>query len=154
MLLPELNANVVSLKSWLPGWELFTFSSSQEAIRDVHVKGIMYRAVEADIGNGLWFIYYFVWANIKYITRQHLSCCQDTKNEFRNNEPPWYKNKKQCGVVCANYIRITRPFSLPLFSHLPGKYICYGEQSHAVLKKLSEQGKKMFLITNSPFDFV
>uniref|UniRef100_A0A7N6F9P2 5'-nucleotidase domain containing 3 n=1 Tax=Anabas testudineus TaxID=64144 RepID=A0A7N6F9P2_ANATE len=25
---------------------------------------------------------------------------------------------------------------------------------HAVLKKLSEQGKKMFLITNSPFDFV
>uniref|UniRef100_A0A8D3BZL6 5'-nucleotidase domain-containing protein 3 n=1 Tax=Scophthalmus maximus TaxID=52904 RepID=A0A8D3BZL6_SCOMX len=34
------------------------------------------------------------------------------------------------------------------------KYICYGEQSHAVLKKLSEHGKKMFLITNSPFDFV
>ncbi|TNN82080.1 5'-nucleotidase domain-containing protein 3 [Liparis tanakae] len=55
-----------------------------EAIRDVHVKGIMYRAVEADIE----------------------------------------------------------------------KYICYGEQSHAVLKKLSEHGKKMFLITNSPFDFV
>lgn len=25
--------------------------SLQEAIRDVHVKGIMYRAVEADIGN-------------------------------------------------------------------------------------------------------
>ncbi|XP_019737404.1 5'-nucleotidase domain-containing protein 3 isoform X2 [Hippocampus comes] len=56
----------------------------KEAIRDVHVKGIMYRAVEADIG----------------------------------------------------------------------KYICYGEQSHAVLKKLHEHGKKMFLITNSPFDFV
>lgn len=36
----------------------------------------------------------------------------------------------------------------------PEKYICYGEQSHAVLKKLSENGKKMFLITNSPFDFV
>ncbi|XP_061108768.1 5'-nucleotidase domain-containing protein 3-like [Conger conger] len=34
------------------------------------------------------------------------------------------------------------------------KYICYGEQTHAVLKKLSENGKKMFLITNSPFDFV
>lgn len=30
-------------------------SSSQEAIRDVHVKGIMYRAVEADIGNGPFF---------------------------------------------------------------------------------------------------
>ncbi|KAM6960656.1 5'-nucleotidase domain-containing protein 3 [Aplochiton taeniatus] len=34
------------------------------------------------------------------------------------------------------------------------KYICYGEQSQAVLKKLSEHGKKMFLITNSPLDFV
>ncbi|XP_067091432.1 5'-nucleotidase domain-containing protein 3 [Osmerus mordax] len=34
------------------------------------------------------------------------------------------------------------------------KYICYGEQSHAVLKKLYESGKKMFLITNSPLDFV
>uniref|UniRef100_A0AAQ5X6Y7 5'-nucleotidase domain containing 3 n=1 Tax=Amphiprion ocellaris TaxID=80972 RepID=A0AAQ5X6Y7_AMPOC len=54
------------------------------SIRDVHVKGIMYRAVEADID----------------------------------------------------------------------KYICYGEQSQAVLKKLSAHGKKMFLITNSPFDFV
>uniref|UniRef100_A0A4W6F4P4 5'-nucleotidase domain containing 3 n=1 Tax=Lates calcarifer TaxID=8187 RepID=A0A4W6F4P4_LATCA len=60
------------------------YKDVKEAIRDVHVKGIMYRAVEADIE----------------------------------------------------------------------KYICYGEQSHAVLKKLSEHGKKMFLITNSPFDFV
>ncbi|XP_061750240.1 5'-nucleotidase domain-containing protein 3 [Nerophis ophidion] len=60
------------------------YKDVKEAIRDVHVKGIMYRAVEADIG----------------------------------------------------------------------KYICYGEQSHAVLKKLSMHGKKMFLITNSPFDFV
>ncbi|XP_005929147.1 5'-nucleotidase domain-containing protein 3 isoform X1 [Haplochromis burtoni] len=60
------------------------YKDVKEAIRDVHVKGIMYRAVEADIE----------------------------------------------------------------------KYICYGEQSHAVLKKLSAQGKKMFLITNSPFDFV
>ncbi|CAG08707.1 unnamed protein product, partial [Tetraodon nigroviridis] len=60
------------------------YKDVKEAIRDVHVKGIMYRAVEADIE----------------------------------------------------------------------KYICYGEQSHAVLKKLSEHGKKLFLITNSPFDFV
>uniref|UniRef100_A0A8C4HUG1 5'-nucleotidase domain-containing protein 3 n=1 Tax=Dicentrarchus labrax TaxID=13489 RepID=A0A8C4HUG1_DICLA len=60
------------------------YKDVKEAIRDVHVKGIMYRAVEADIE----------------------------------------------------------------------KFICYGEQSHAVLKKLSEHGKKMFLITNSPFDFV
>ena len=36
----------------------------------------------------------------------------------------------------------------------PDKYICYGEHSQAVLSKLSAFGKKMFLITNSPFDFV
>ncbi|XP_037539653.1 5'-nucleotidase domain-containing protein 3-like, partial [Nematolebias whitei] len=60
------------------------YKDVKEAIRDVHVKGIMYRAVEADME----------------------------------------------------------------------KYICYGEQSQAVLKKLSAHGKKMFLITNSPFDFV
>ncbi|KAI5616198.1 5'-nucleotidase domain-containing protein 3 [Silurus asotus] len=60
------------------------YKDVKEAIRDVHVKGIMYRAVEADIE----------------------------------------------------------------------KYICYGEQTHAVLKKLSANGKKMFLITNSPLDFV
>uniref|UniRef100_A0A3Q3WU46 Uncharacterized protein n=1 Tax=Mola mola TaxID=94237 RepID=A0A3Q3WU46_MOLML len=60
------------------------YKDVKEAIRDVHIKGAMYRTVEADIE----------------------------------------------------------------------KYICYGEQSHAVLKKLSELGKKMFLITNSPFDFV
>ncbi|XP_076877791.1 5'-nucleotidase domain-containing protein 3 [Brachyhypopomus gauderio] len=60
------------------------YKDVKEAIGDVHVKGIMYRAVEADIE----------------------------------------------------------------------KYICYGEQTHAVLKKLSENGKKMFLITNSPLDFV
>ncbi|RXN19614.1 5 -nucleotidase domain-containing 3-like protein [Labeo rohita] len=60
------------------------YKDVKEAIGDVHVRGIMYRAVEADIE----------------------------------------------------------------------KYICYGEQTHAVLQKLSRNGKKMFLITNSPFDFV
>ncbi|KAK7121519.1 hypothetical protein R3I93_022566 [Phoxinus phoxinus] len=60
------------------------YKDVKEAIGDVHVRGIMYRAVEADIE----------------------------------------------------------------------KYICYGEQTHAVLQKLSKMGKKMFLITNSPFDFV
>ncbi|XP_029992474.1 LOW QUALITY PROTEIN: 5'-nucleotidase domain-containing protein 3 [Sphaeramia orbicularis] len=60
------------------------YKDVKEAIRDVHVKGIMYRAVEADID----------------------------------------------------------------------KYICYGEQSQAVLNKLSEHGKKMFLITNSPLTFL
>ncbi|KAM4618331.1 5'-nucleotidase domain-containing protein 3 isoform 1-T1 [Polymixia lowei] len=60
------------------------YKDVKEAIGDVHIKGILYRAVEADIE----------------------------------------------------------------------KYICYGEQSQAVLKKLFEHGKKMFLITNSPFDFV
>ncbi|XP_051545231.1 5'-nucleotidase domain-containing protein 3-like [Myxocyprinus asiaticus] len=60
------------------------YKDVKEAIGDVHVKGIMYRAVEADIE----------------------------------------------------------------------KYICYAEQTHAVLQKLAKNGKKMFLITNSPFDFV
>uniref|UniRef100_A0A672NV33 5'-nucleotidase domain containing 3 n=1 Tax=Sinocyclocheilus grahami TaxID=75366 RepID=A0A672NV33_SINGR len=60
------------------------YKDVKEAIGDVHVRGIMYRAVEADIE----------------------------------------------------------------------KYICYAEQTHAVLRKLSKNGKKMFLITNSPFDFV
>lgn len=46
---------LVSVKSRLLGRGLLTFSSSQEAIRDVHVKGIMYRAVEADIGNMFTF---------------------------------------------------------------------------------------------------
>lgn len=35
--------------------KVYSFFSSQEAIRDVHVKGIMYRAVEADIGNAADF---------------------------------------------------------------------------------------------------
>ncbi|XP_059392792.1 5'-nucleotidase domain-containing protein 3-like [Carassius carassius] len=60
------------------------YKDVKEAIGDVHVRGIMYRVIEADIE----------------------------------------------------------------------KYICYGEQTHAVLRKLSKNGKKMFLITNSPFDFV
>lgn len=60
------------------------YKDVKEAIGDVHIRGIMYRAVEADIE----------------------------------------------------------------------KYICYAEQTHAVLQKLSKNGKKMFLITNSPFDFV
>ncbi|KAG8138246.1 putative 5'-nucleotidase domain-containing protein [Naja naja] len=55
-----------------------------DSIRDVHIKGIMYRAIEADIE----------------------------------------------------------------------KYICYAEQTRAVLAKLAAHGKKMFLITNSPSSFV
>lgn len=34
------------------------------------------------------------------------------------------------------------------------KYICYAEQTRAVLAKLADHGKKMFLITNSPSSFV
>ncbi|XP_078530976.1 5'-nucleotidase domain-containing protein 3 isoform X1 [Lissotriton helveticus] len=34
------------------------------------------------------------------------------------------------------------------------RYICYGEQTRAVLAKLASHGKKMFLITNSPSSFV
>uniref|UniRef100_A0A2K6UXL8 5'-nucleotidase domain containing 3 n=1 Tax=Saimiri boliviensis boliviensis TaxID=39432 RepID=A0A2K6UXL8_SAIBB len=56
----------------------------KDSIRDVHIKGIMYRAIEADIE----------------------------------------------------------------------KYICYAEQTRAVLAKLADHGKKMFLITNSPSSFV
>ncbi|XP_061679012.1 5'-nucleotidase domain-containing protein 3 [Syngnathoides biaculeatus] len=86
--LPEMNllscVNDFFMKHNIDYEPVHLYKDVKEAIRDVHVKGIMYRAVEADIG----------------------------------------------------------------------KYICYGEQSQAVLKKLSEDGKKMFLITNSPFDFV
>lgn len=66
-----------------------------------------------------------------------------------------FTGKKQC-FVCADFVSLFH-CSPPLFissSCFSEKYICYGEQSHAVLKKLSELGKKMFLITNSPFDFV
>lgn len=58
--------------------------------------------------------------------------------------------------MCRQFCGVPLSSSLFHFSSPPptGKYICYGEQSHAVLKKLSEHGKKMFLITNSPFDFV
>ncbi|XP_015423066.1 PREDICTED: 5'-nucleotidase domain-containing protein 3 [Myotis davidii] len=68
----------------LPEMSLLSWSGRQDAIRDVHIKGIMYRAVEADID----------------------------------------------------------------------KYICYAEQTRAVLAKLADHGKKMFLITNSPSSFV
>lgn len=36
-------------------------------------------------------LYCFVGANIKYIIRQHLSCCQGIKNSFSNNEAVIYK---------------------------------------------------------------
>lgn len=58
-------------------------------------------------------------------------------------------------ILHGAFVDLFFPFPLTLPFFFPtGKYICYGEQSHAVLKKLSENGKKMFLITNSPFDFV
>ncbi|XP_044133225.1 5'-nucleotidase domain-containing protein 3 isoform X1 [Bufo gargarizans] len=60
------------------------YKDVKDAIRDVHVKGLMYRAVEADIE----------------------------------------------------------------------RFICYGEKTQAVLTKLANNGKKMFLITNSPSSFV
>ncbi|KAM5171430.1 5'-nucleotidase domain-containing protein 3 [Mantella aurantiaca] len=60
------------------------YKDVKDAIRDVHVKGLMYRAVEADIE----------------------------------------------------------------------RYIRYGEKTRAVLAKLANNGKKMFLITNSPSSFV
>lgn len=49
-----------------------------------------------------------------------------------------------------------KPFSVnTVFSPiLTEKYICYAEQTRAVLAKLADHGKKMFLITNSPSSFV
>ncbi|XP_062403503.1 5'-nucleotidase domain-containing protein 3 [Sardina pilchardus] len=86
--LPEMNllccVNDYFMKHNIDYEPVHLYKDVKEAIGDVHVKGLMYRAVEADID----------------------------------------------------------------------KYICYGEQTHAVLRKLSENGKKMFLVTNSPFDFV
>ncbi|XP_024279990.1 5'-nucleotidase domain-containing protein 3 [Oncorhynchus tshawytscha] len=86
--LPEMNllccVNDYFMKHNIDYEPVHLYKDVKAAIGDVHVKGIMYRAVEADMEN----------------------------------------------------------------------YISYGEQTHAVLKKLYEDGKKMFLITNSPFDFV
>ncbi|XP_063052773.1 5'-nucleotidase domain-containing protein 3 [Engraulis encrasicolus] len=86
--LPEMNllccVNDYFMKHNIDYEPVHLYKDVKEAIGDVHCKGIMYRAVEADIE----------------------------------------------------------------------RYISYGEQSKAVLTKLSENGKKMFLITNSPFDFV
>ena len=44
--------------------------------------------------------------------------------------------------------------SVCTFLLLAEKYICYAEQTRAVLAKLADHGKKMFLITNSPSSFV
>uniref|UniRef100_A0A674CZ63 5'-nucleotidase domain containing 3 n=1 Tax=Salmo trutta TaxID=8032 RepID=A0A674CZ63_SALTR len=86
--LPEMNllccVNDYFMKHNIDYEPVHLYKDVKAAIGDVHVKGIMYRAVEADMEN----------------------------------------------------------------------YISYGEQTHAVLNKLYEDGKKMFLITNSPFDFV
>lgn len=103
--------------------------------------------------------YDFVWANTKSIIRPHLPRHKKINSESKRL---WYGKK----LFCLHKLNQNTPWPSPpcnplslsasrsLFSYFPGKYICYGEQSHAVLKKLSEHGKKMFLITNSPFDFV
>ncbi|XP_018107823.1 5'-nucleotidase domain-containing protein 3-like isoform X2 [Xenopus laevis] len=86
--LPEMTllscVNEYFLKNNIDYEPVHLYKDVKEAIRDVHVKGILYRAVEADIE----------------------------------------------------------------------RYICYGERTQAVLSKLSNHGKKMFLITNSPSSFV
>ncbi|XP_030070514.1 5'-nucleotidase domain-containing protein 3 [Microcaecilia unicolor] len=86
--LPEMTllscVNEYFLKNNIDYEPVHLYKDVKDAIRDVHVKGIMYRAIEADIG----------------------------------------------------------------------KYVCYGEQTQAVLSKLANHGKKMFLITNSPSSFV
>ena len=57
-------------------------------------------------------------------------------------------------VECGHAFEYKEGAKVSLCGLCSDRYICYGEQSHAVLKKLKEDGKKMFLITNSPFDFV
>lgn len=43
----------------------------------------------------------------------------------------------------------------PLQTHLPlEKYILKGDETFAVLSRLVDHGKQLFLITNSPFSFV
>lgn len=101
---------------WLWYFASGVFLRSQEAIGDVHVRGIMYRAVEADIGT--FFI--LTWICVLY----------------------------QCKLYNLDVL------VMPWFFFSAEKYICYAEQTHAVLQKLSKNGKKMFLITNSPLDFV
>ena len=41
-------------------------------------------------------------------------------------------------------------------AHLPllEKYILRGDETYAVLSRLVDHGKQLFLITNSPFSFV
>ncbi|XP_073476405.1 5'-nucleotidase domain-containing protein 3 [Aquarana catesbeiana] len=86
--LPEMTllscVNDYFLKNNIDYEPVHLYKDVKDAIRDVHVKGLMYRAVEADIE----------------------------------------------------------------------RYIRYGEKTRAVLAKLASNGKKMFLITNSPSSFV
>ncbi|KAM4675231.1 5'-nucleotidase domain-containing protein 3 [Discoglossus pictus] len=86
--LPEMTllscVNEYFLKHNIDYEPVHLYKDVKDTIRDVHVKGLMYRAVEADIE----------------------------------------------------------------------RYICYGEKTRAVLAKLANHGKKMFLITNSPSSFV
>ncbi|KAJ8791582.1 hypothetical protein J1605_020304, partial [Eschrichtius robustus] len=86
--LPEMTllscVNEYFLKNNIDYEPVHLYKDVKDSIRDVHTKGIMYRAIEADIE----------------------------------------------------------------------KYICYPEQTCAVLAKLADHGKKMFLITNSPSSFV
>ncbi|KFQ83636.1 5'-nucleotidase domain-containing protein 3, partial [Phoenicopterus ruber ruber] len=86
--LPEMTllscVNEYFLKNNIDYEPVHLYKDVKDSIRDVHIKGIMYRAIEADIE----------------------------------------------------------------------KYICYAEQTRAVLAKLADHGKKMFLITNSPSSFV
>ncbi|XP_075065393.1 5'-nucleotidase domain-containing protein 3 [Mixophyes fleayi] len=86
--LPEMTllscVNEYFLKNNIDYEPVHLYKDVKDSIRDVHVKGLMYRAVEADIE----------------------------------------------------------------------RYIRYGEKTRAVLAKLANSGKKMFLITNSPSSFV
>uniref|UniRef100_A0A8B9LJR8 5'-nucleotidase domain containing 3 n=1 Tax=Astyanax mexicanus TaxID=7994 RepID=A0A8B9LJR8_ASTMX len=82
-----------------------------------------------------------------------LSCVNDYFMKHNIDYEPVHLYKD---VKVSIFIVLIHKFCLffCLFNNCAEKYICYGEQTHAVLRKLSENGKKMFLITNSPLDFV
>lgn len=61
------------------------------------------------------------------------------------------KNEQFCFFITEHCQTRTVTEFIWLFAD---KYILRGEETDAVLHKLVDNGKKLFLITNSPFSFV
>ncbi|MGH0187081.1 UNVERIFIED_CONTAM: hypothetical protein FKN15_023747 [Acipenser sinensis] len=86
-----------------------------DSIKDVHVKGLMYKWIEKDMG-----------------FNQGCSC---ERTDVR-------MDREGYGYVSSHSSSQTE------------KYILHGDETYAVLNRLVNNGKKLFLITNSPFSFV